>query len=79
MKLTLIRVLALKEHNMKSEEKLVGQLVKVNGFKNNENKITKIIPPQEMVVAGCFKDEKLEGFIINGGYFMSAEESEDYL
>jgi len=64
---------------MKPEEKLVGQLVKVTGFKNVDDGVTKITPPQEMVVAGCFKDDKLEGFIINGGYFLSAEESEDYL
>lgn len=64
---------------MKDEEKLVGQLIKVTHHKNNYNKATPLDEPTEVVVVACFKDSKLDGYLINGGLFLTTKESEEYL
>ena len=64
---------------MEDEEKLVSQLVKVSKAKNYYGKAEPLDKVREVVVAGCFKDPKLDGFVINGGLFLSSDEAKEYL
>lgn len=74
-----VKAYEIRRNNMKPEEKLVGQMVKVSHHKNIDNEIKSLDSPKEVVVVGCHHDEKNKGFTINGGMFMTYEESEDYV
>tara|TARA_R110000803_G_scaffold79152_2_gene144660 strand:+ start:6987 stop:7181 length:195 start_codon:yes stop_codon:yes gene_type:complete len=64
---------------MEDEEKLISQLVKVSKAKNYYGKAEPLAEAKEVVVVGCFKDPKLDGYVINGGLFLSSDEAKEYL
>lgn len=63
---------------MKPEEELVSKCVLMDKFLNYEGNVTKG-DRKHVVIISCYEDPSRDGFIVNGGYFMTYDEADGWL